>query len=61
MQRVWAALQPTQKVVDQSTHLEAGQQKVLRFFERGDRRFARDAGKTLQELFERLAAFRVVK
>jgi hypothetical protein len=47
--------------VDQNTHLRTGEQKALRFFEGSDRRFARDGGKALQEVFECFAALQVVK
>jgi len=47
--------------VDQNAHLGTGEQTALRFFERGDGRFARDRGKTLQEIFECFAAFQVVE
>ena len=47
--------------VDQNAHLGAGEQKALRFFERGDGRFARDGGKALQEVFECFAALQIVE
>jgi hypothetical protein len=47
--------------VDQNAHLGAGDQNVFRLFEGGDRRFARDGGKALQEVSERFAAFQIVE
>jgi hypothetical protein len=43
--------------VDQNAHLGTGEQTALRFFERGDGRFARDGRKALQEIFECFATF----
>jgi len=41
--------------------LQAREQKIFRFFKRGDRCFARDGGKTRKELLEGFATFEVVK
>jgi len=48
-------------LVEQNAHLRAGEQKVLGFYECGERRFARDGGKTLQKVFECFATLQVVE
>jgi hypothetical protein len=47
--------------VDQNAHLWTCEQKVFCFFERSDGRFTRDGRKSLQKVFERLSAFKVVE
>jgi hypothetical protein len=47
--------------VDQNAHLWTREQEVFCFFERSNGRFTRDGRKSLQKVFERLSAFKVVE
>ncbi len=58
-ERVPEALVDT--LVDQDAHLGTREQKLLRFFESGDGRFARDSWEPFQKVFERFSAFEVVE